>query len=113
MSTWNFDHPEEMKRYKREYYHRNQKVLYKKSVVRRNKLVEWVSKLKLTLKCECGENHPATLDFHHIDASKKDSSISRALVRGWSIDRIKKELNKCKVLCANCHRKLHWNEKKI
>lgn len=111
MSDWNFKHPEEMKRYKRAYYHRNKKLLYKKSVERRKMLVDWVHEIKSSFKCECGEDHPATLDFHHVDASKKEASISVALVRGWSKDRIREELKKCKVVCANCHRKLHWNEK--
>lgn len=111
MSDWNFNHPEEMKRYKREYYHRNKEVLYKKSVRRRRQLVEWLYQIKLSLKCECGEDHPSTLDFHHIDASKKDANIAVALIRGWSKERILEEISKCKILCSNCHRKLHWNEK--
>ena len=29
----------------------------------------------------------------------------------WSLDRIKSEAAKCDILCANCHRKLHYDEK--
>lgn len=111
MGDWNFKHPEEMRRYKREYYHRNKKVLYRKSVKRRNELVKFVHDIKSSLKCECGESHPATLDFHHVDASKKDINISRALVRGWSKEHLLEEISKCRVICSNCHRKLHWNER--
>jgi hypothetical protein len=31
--------------------------------------------------------------------------------RNYSISKIKKEIKKCSVICSNCHRKLHWEEK--
>ena len=62
--------------------------------------------MKATLKCaRCGENHPATLQFHHCDPQKKDFNLSEAVREGYSIKRIKKEVAKCTVLCANCHAK--------
>lgn len=68
--------------------------------------------VSLGLKCEqCGENHPACLDFHHINPVSKDLEVSALVARGHSIDRIKKEIEKCKVLCSNCHRKLHWDDR--
>lgn len=58
-------------------------------------------------RCEaCGYNkHQDALEFHHKDPLKKDFSISRH--RGASIDSIKSELDKCVLLCANCHRETH------
>ncbi|MDP3793534.1 MAG: hypothetical protein Q8R07_02160 [Candidatus Uhrbacteria bacterium] len=48
----------------------------------------------------------AALEFHHPDPSKKDFSISAdGLTRSW--DRVKKEVRKCVLLCANCHREIH------
>ena len=44
------------------------------------------------------------LDFHHIDPSRKDFTVSR-VSRSWKA--IKAELDKCILLCANCHRELH------
>jgi hypothetical protein len=41
----------------------------------------------------------------------KESAISDALGRGWSIERIQEKMQKCVVLCANCHRKLHYSER--
>ncbi len=57
-------------------------------------------------KCsKCGYNKcPAALDFHHLDRSSKEVGISNILTR--SMDRIKDELKKCIILCANCHREL-------
>lgn len=54
----------------------------------------------------CEESCPECLDFHHKEQSKKSFSISEAL-RTHSIDNLVCEIEKCVVLCANCHRKLH------
>lgn len=68
---------------------------------------EWLAEYKKTLSCtKCGENHPACLDFHHKDPSTKEFSISK--MASNSIERLKAEIAKCEVLCANCHRKEHY-----
>lgn len=51
---------------------------------------------------ECGENRIAALQFDHIDPSTKDFTIGRK-AHISSLDRVKKEMEKCRVLCANCH----------
>lgn len=59
-------------------------------------------------KCEkCGYDRcMEALEFHHYDPSKKDFSISnRGYTRSW--ETVKQELDKCNILCANCHRELH------
>ena len=62
--------------------------------------------MKATLECaRCRENHPTTLQFHHCDPQKKDFNLSEAVREGYSIERIRKEVAKCTVLCANCHAK--------
>ncbi len=67
---------------------------------------------KSTLKCAvCEENHPAVLDFHHINPADKEYSVSR-LVSDRSYTKAMKEIEKCIVLCANHHRILHWDELK-
>ena len=55
----------------------------------------------------CGYNKcAAALDFHHLDPNQKDFEISR--VKNKTITNIvKQELDKCIVLCANCHREVH------
>ena len=81
-------------------------------MARKQELKAWFQNLKSTLKCgHCPENHPATLDFHHLDGRKKDRAVCVSISNGWSKERVLKEISKCKVLCANCHRKLHWDEK--
>lgn len=57
---------------------------------------------------------PVCLEFHHIINPKdKEFSPANAYSWGWGIERIKKEISKCIVLCANCHRKLHAGHIKI
>lgn len=48
----------------------------------------------------------AALEFHHQDASKKDFTIATEGLKKFD-DRIKKELDKCILACANCHREIH------
>jgi hypothetical protein len=58
--------------------------------------------------CKCGYNKcPWALDFHHIDPATKSFTISAdGFTR--SFNKIKDELNKCILLCANCHREEHY-----
>lgn len=61
-------------------------------------------------KCSlCGYNKcHAALDFHHKNPLEKDGSIKDLIGHKW--ETIEKELMKCILLCANCHRELHWNK---
>ena len=58
-------------------------------------------------KCEkCGyDKYDGALEFHHLDPSKKDFAISKKKAK--YIDSLKPELDKCILLCSNCHRELH------
>ena len=89
------------------YYYKNKKQEILRTTKRKKEIIEWFKKYKSNLECEnCGEDHSACLDFHH--SEEKETSVSD-LVRNTtsSISRIKKEIDKCQVLCANCHRKAH------
>lgn len=61
-------------------------------------------------KCEmCGYNkNVAAFDFHHIDPREKDLKWNSS--RHWKWDRLKKELDKCQLLCCRCHREVHHPE---
>ena len=46
------------------------------------------------------------LEFHHLDPSQKDFGISsKGYTRSW--DKVKEELDKCILVCSNCHREIH------
>ena len=54
----------------------------------------------------CGYNRSVrALDFHHVDESQKSFTISAYANLSWP--KIVKELDKCILLCANCHREKH------
>lgn len=59
-------------------------------------------------KCsKCGYSKClAALDFHHLISDSKEYNISQ-LMKSSSFDKIKTELDKCALLCSNCHREEH------
>ena len=73
---------------------------------------QWFSKYKLDKGCQiCGYNKcVASLEFHHPDPNKKDIIGG---IANYSLKRIKKEIEECILLCANCHKELHYKENKI
>ena len=62
---------------------------------------------KLGGKCVlCGfDKYDVSLDFHHLDPAKKDKNFRS--MRGWSKDRILKEMSDCVLVCSNCHHAIH------
>lgn len=105
---------EKNKEYQKKHYSKNKQYYKDKSVARKIVLREKIDEIKSKLYCiECGENDLSCLDFHHINKDNKEIEISTALSRGWSFNKILLEMEKCIILCANCHRKLHHNEKLI
>lgn len=99
------------KEYIKKHYQENKQYYIERAKVAREKLKLKMQELKKGLKCEfCGEDHPACLDFHHRDPNEKEFSIANGMMRK-SFEKIKQEIAKCSVLCSNCHRKLHWEER--
>lgn len=102
---------EYMKKYRKDYYQKNKQNCLIKNKKRKKKINDWFNVYKSTVSCYfCGESNPACLDFHHLDPSTKKSSISNMVTDGYSISKIKKEIEKCLVICSNGHRKLHYEK---
>lgn len=79
---------------------------------RRKQLIEWFCEYRKTLSCaKCGFAHPAALDFHHRNPEEKLYEVSVMPGKSISKDKILAEIAKCDVLCANCHRIFHYEEK--
>ena len=72
----------------------------------RNKKTKLLEELRSKGCCKCGDKRHYVIDFHHLDPSQKDISISDA-----SISKIKSESKKCILLCRNCHAEFHYLEK--
>lgn len=74
---------------------------------RRNKQFVWELKMNNPCKDCGGFFHPAAMDFDHI-SDDKVKDVSR-LVRDSSLERIKREIEKCDLVCSNCHRIRTYN----
>jgi len=96
--------------YIRQHYLNNKETYINKATEETKRRRDWFIELKSKLKCEvCGENHIACLDFHHKNPSEKEITVSLAAM--YSKTKVLNEIEKCIVLCANCHRKLHYKSK--
>jgi predicted HNH restriction endonuclease len=76
---------------------------------------EWLNTLRTECKI-CGENRSWVLDFHHVNQKDKTFDISYYSISGTTAFETKKkkileEMEKCIVVCANCHRDIHYQEK--
>lgn len=77
-----------------------------------NSVISWRKRKKKELVeykggcCEkCGYNKSIeVLQFHHLNPNEKDFTISG---KSYSIERLKKEVDKCILVCANCHIEIH------
>ena len=66
------------------------------------RLLEFLSDKKCK---DCKESDPIVLDFDHRDPKEKTKPISRMLSGHYSWDSVLKEIQKCDIRCANCHRR--------
>jgi hypothetical protein len=63
---------------------------------------------------KCGwSGHISGFDFHHIDSNEKEFNPSAVNLANKSWENVKKELDKCELLCAICHREEHSNYEKL
>ena len=74
---------------------------------RRRKVREMAIQYKGGQCSRCGYNACVeALEFHHLDSARKDFGISeQGYTRSW--EKVRAELEKCILVCANCHRALH------
>ncbi len=86
---------EHYQKYKQQYNERNQ--------LQKQQTRKIIAEAKQNGCSICNEREPACLDFHHLGG--KDMTVSSML--GMNEQRVKDEISKCVVLCANCHRKHH------
>ena len=99
--TENVDH---YKKWRKEHYQKNKEELKKMRIKIKKQLVEYKGG-----ECnKCGYNKSiASLDFHHLNG-KKEFHVSHAITKNIEFDKLKIETDKCMLLCANCHRELHY-----
>lgn len=107
-----FNPIEERRKYNRDYYNNSTKEqkqrILERQRISRKRITDFINNYKLANSCECGETHTACLEFHHTDPSTKDFDVALAVNKCLSLEKLIQEISKCIVLCANCHRKLHF-----
>jgi len=101
---------EKQKQYARKHYLKNKDkvkksaAFYKKISKKRNK--DFVIDYLLKHPCiDCSESDIVVLDFDHVK-DDKIMNIADAINNGWSIEKLKTEIEKCVIRCANCHRRI-------
>ena len=75
----------------------------------KQKLRKEVNQIKINIGgcIACGWFDPdllEALEFDHIERESKFMEISTMVIRTYNIDKIKQEIDKCQLLCANCHK---------
>lgn len=102
-----FKSKERANEYYKEWYWKNREKRILQIRKYQNKIKFFIRKYKIEKGCKnCSENYWACLEFHHREKNK-EFNIGRIQAKGWGMEKIMIELNKCDVLCSNCHRKLH------
>jgi hypothetical protein len=92
----------------RDHYYANKDDYISKNQARRKERREWYLNILSTKFCiVCQEATPECLSWHHLDPKEKDDGVPQLLNSFRSKERILKEMDKCVVLCENCHRKVH------
>jgi hypothetical protein len=95
-------HKEEIKDYNKRYNDTNNEK-WKEYYSRGDEYVQkYLNKSKCLICSDTDTNH---MCFHHINPEEKDKNIAQ--IKQCSISKIQKEIDKCIILCKNCHMKLH------
>lgn len=102
--------PETAKAWRRQWWKNSPAIRDKQNVRSRDmraKINAMLREHKLAVGCaDCGFNaHHAALEFHHLGNKELNLSFAK------SLGQAQREMAKCEVLCSNCHRIRHWNEK--
>lgn len=103
---------QKQKEYSRKHYEANRASIVARSVAKKKTYKEKWEEFKLTLSCIiCGYSFPDALDFHHIVRDHTKRKVHKLLSNGCYRQALE-EVQKCVVLCSNCHRKGHSYERK-
>jgi hypothetical protein len=122
VKRWRARHPEAHREQVRKYRARNpEKIkeqaersrkkhrveLRKRESIRQAGMVVFLNDYKSARGCSlCDEKDPVCLDFHHKNPDEKEFNIA-TVRRAYGKKRLLAEIEKCAVICSNCHRKLH------
>lgn len=88
------------------YYLRNKQLYKEKNKRRKRELINFVISFKQKPCVDCGVQYQHyVMDFDHTDTKTKTTNINRMInFHSYSKEKILKEIKKCDLVCANCHR---------
>ena len=90
------------------YYLANRDKIYALNRATKRRNAAYVLAVKAQPCSDCGQIfHPAAMDFDHVHGQKV-ADIATLAAGGFSLKRIQAEIDKCELVCANCHRVRTW-----
>lgn len=102
-SKWAKENKSKVRIYKQKYKNKQKKLAR-----------DYIFSLKASAGCcICKNKNPYCLDFHHKNPENKKNTICNLVRHGYSFDIIKNEIEKCEIICSNCHRTQHYTGKYI
>lgn len=103
---------EQRREYAKNYYHENKEAYKERQQIRRRAFVKIVAEIKGYTPCtDCGVQYPPyVMQFDHLPGTEKESVLSRPQ-NFSSITKIFEEMDKCEVVCANCHAIRTWTRR--
>lgn len=71
----------------------------------RSQVTTIVNELKRSPCTDCGNSYPpSVMDFDHLDATTKKACVHHLVQKGRSLSMVMREIEKCELVCSNCHR---------
>jgi hypothetical protein len=90
--------------YRRDHYRQNKEYYLRKEAARKRRIKEMVREAKARPCADCGVQYASwQMDFDHVRGAKL-FGLSMRLGGNYSIKKVRAEIAKCDVVCANCHR---------
>lgn len=91
------------------YYHLNHERQLKLATIRKSRAYkikrDFINKIKDRPCADCKKIYPSfVMDFDHNGLEGKLNNIATIVAKNWSLEKIKEEIRKCDVVCANCHK---------
>lgn len=102
---------EDRREYARQWYQKNKEAHKARAKANRaSQRAAWREFKAQQVCAHCGAQHPAVIDFHHVDRNESNKKVYK-LVSNCQFAEARREAElRCIPLCANCHRILHWDE---
>lgn len=96
------------------YYSKNLEKYLEKNLKRKMMLLAFINSLKDKPCYDCGVSYPPyVMDFDHKNENDKIDSLARLARNGFSKEKLLIEVEKCDLVCANCHRERTYKRLKV